>query len=1066
MMDEHGKEHQKFLDEFLDICKNHLKNDQQILTLVRQTYEKTNSDFLATCEFRDKVQRTGAKIESQPGRLYIFIKELIEELKPYKIKKDKKRKHEQENNSEHIAKKSRTLLLTATVELNAHEKFSNRYRDHSADEESPESGEGGSVVTTVADVHPLNLAKPISRLSNAVESLVSPVINSKRVNHSSPSNCSIHVNDNIENLDSILEQPGSRLRMRRINLQPVMDNGEDSESTQPPKTSLASPDAAEKDKAWNPVENGCESGASSISVTKKCKKTNKTDDAFLENGCSSTNQDVSVSESDSPVKKIRGRASERQIQRLEKLLYNMDKEIKRLGEKEIGIDDLDDDDSAYLRCERLKARFNKVFNKLCELKDREKMTGRVIEKRFGFEGTRYPEINKGIRKFVNKKKVFPDYQDVHAIIIRANRRQKLQLKKSAIDSLCREAFTDVGNQLQQRRHKDFISDFGCHLTDNDRTIADPAIFDKSLRRKLEENGKRGKSKMEEVLEKYARKQSDPQSGKLDDDTDDDDSDEVEEIFAEEERLEEKEQEKELDEVLNASDSEDELPVFGPKKPEPVMMIISDDESEPEGSPDIQSIYTSASEMESDSMELGGSDQGYSAVSNPRISVARVDHQGSGKSVDLLDHENDENSVESSDLWVVGVVQSSVETWKFGNSVNAIETENLDNVMETENREDTMVKSTVGDSKGISGLQVVGVVGNVQGMWGSQDLEELSDSPKSVDGNDAQKSVDRNGSQIKTSGELDVQDIGPNMLQVDRAKTPRERMGMGKVEKRDCSVKMKDVLSSSKRVKTNVNDTVGDSKASLSTNNLGESQVEETRRTSLEIRSPGQKKITNLIKSLKHGASGITDSPVAKISEPFHKRDIGTCCLKGQEESPALLKVADGVATLNGGVENDPGINKAEVEVCTISDDESELDLGWDFNHGSDADESLVELSDGDSESDKDMNLVEDAKTVASLDMNKLIKSSPTSANENIPSIDQFDIISTPVKTKPLSFDSAKLKLKCSPGFVTRTRNLIERTNYCYVSLTDSEDEVDSIKSGEGGEKSSENPPASEYIYIE
>ena len=42
-------------------------------------------------------------------------------------------------------------------------------------------------------------------------------------------------------------------------------------------------------------------------------------------------------------------------------------------------------------------------------------------------GTRYQEINKKVEKFVNKFKVFPDFQDIRDIILVANRKHHLQL---------------------------------------------------------------------------------------------------------------------------------------------------------------------------------------------------------------------------------------------------------------------------------------------------------------------------------------------------------------------------------------------------------------------------------------------------------------------------------------------------------------------------------------------------------------------------------------------------------------------------------------------------------------
>jgi len=45
-----------------------------------------------------------------------------------------------------------------------------------------------------------------------------------------------------------------------------------------------------------------------------------------------------------------------------------------------------EDDSAYTLVERYKAKFVKVWNKLCSLKGRAPTTGRPIERKFHFEG--------------------------------------------------------------------------------------------------------------------------------------------------------------------------------------------------------------------------------------------------------------------------------------------------------------------------------------------------------------------------------------------------------------------------------------------------------------------------------------------------------------------------------------------------------------------------------------------------------------------------------------------------------------------------------------------------------
>lgn len=86
----------------------------------------------------------------------------------------------------------------------------------------------------------------------------------------------------------------------------------------------------------------------------------------------------------------RTRGSRRQIQRLEQLLALYVAEIRRLQEKELDLSELDDPDSTYLQEARLKRKLIRLFGRLCELKECSSLTGRVIEQRIPYRGTRYP----------------------------------------------------------------------------------------------------------------------------------------------------------------------------------------------------------------------------------------------------------------------------------------------------------------------------------------------------------------------------------------------------------------------------------------------------------------------------------------------------------------------------------------------------------------------------------------------------------------------------------------------------------------------------------------------------
>ncbi|XP_048472591.1 death domain-associated protein 6-like isoform X2 [Rhincodon typus] len=211
----------------------------------------------------------------------------------------------------------------------------------------------------------------------------------------------------------------------------------------------------------------------------------------------------SVSQSEPDKKKRTGSGSRRQIRYLENLLKVYADEIKRLQEKELDLNELEDQDSSYIQEHRLKKKMVKIFEKLCELKNCSSLTGRVIEQRIAFTGTRYPEINRKIERFINKEDHFPDYQDIRNIIQKVSVKHLLGLRQRQIQSMAQDVFREVGNRLQERRHLDLVYNFGSHLTDDYKPGKDPAMADTALERRLRSNRTIALGRLDEVVRKYA-----------------------------------------------------------------------------------------------------------------------------------------------------------------------------------------------------------------------------------------------------------------------------------------------------------------------------------------------------------------------------------------------------------------------------------------------------------------------------------------------------------------------------------------------------------------------------------
>ncbi|NWU94612.1 DAXX protein, partial [Upupa epops] len=198
--------------------------------------------------------------------------------------------------------------------------------------------------------------------------------------------------------------------------------------------------------------------------------------------------------------------SKRQIRYLENLLRVYTGEIQRLQERELDLAELDSEDSSYLQESRLKRKMMRIFERLCELKQCSSLTGRVIEQRIPYRGTRYPEVNRRIERFINRPEAFPDYNDILKLIQKASARHGLGLARRQMENMAQDAFREVGNRLQERRHLDLVYNFGSHLTDQYRPGTDPALLDPELAKRLRRNRTVALTRLDNVISHYAQLQ--------------------------------------------------------------------------------------------------------------------------------------------------------------------------------------------------------------------------------------------------------------------------------------------------------------------------------------------------------------------------------------------------------------------------------------------------------------------------------------------------------------------------------------------------------------------------------
>uniref|UniRef100_A0A8C5N611 Death domain-associated protein 6 n=1 Tax=Gouania willdenowi TaxID=441366 RepID=A0A8C5N611_GOUWI len=259
----------------------------------------------------------------------------------------------------------------------------------------------------------------------------------------------------------------------------------------------------------------------SVTLKSKDKTNRKTEEeegaaaSPAEDGRASTSKQRTHADDDQEgqeqAEKKEKKASRKQIAYLENLLKVYNEEISRLQQSEMSLEDMGADDSTYIQEHKLKRKMMKIYEKLCELKGCRVLTGRVMEQEIPYRGTRYPEINRRIRRFINSPEARsnpPDYADILNQVSHANKRHSLKLSDRELETIARDVFSETGSRMQERRHLDLVYNFGSTLTDDYTPAMDPALSNPTLQRRLRNNREVALSRLDEVISKYADKQED------------------------------------------------------------------------------------------------------------------------------------------------------------------------------------------------------------------------------------------------------------------------------------------------------------------------------------------------------------------------------------------------------------------------------------------------------------------------------------------------------------------------------------------------------------------------------
>lgn len=197
------------------------------------------------------------------------------------------------------------------------------------------------------------------------------------------------------------------------------------------------------------------------------------------------------------------------LYRLKKLRKKMDiysRQIKKFNEESLSFNEMDRNDSAYMKVDALQRKLLKTWEEFCRVQG---MPPKINVKynTTQFNGTEYEELNKKINRLLDKSMdCFPDYIDVLTLVQRCTTKHSLPISSEEQGTLSRRLFQDIIKELKKRRQGDFVKHFGSHLTDEYKGTSDPALENSELHRMLERQHVEGEERLARVIDDFVAKQ--------------------------------------------------------------------------------------------------------------------------------------------------------------------------------------------------------------------------------------------------------------------------------------------------------------------------------------------------------------------------------------------------------------------------------------------------------------------------------------------------------------------------------------------------------------------------------
>ena len=192
-------------------------------------------------------------------------------------------------------------------------------------------------------------------------------------------------------------------------------------------------------------------------------------------------------------------------------LEKKERQIKRLAEMDISLKEMESEESIYIQEGRLKEEFLKLWRRYCKLIGQNPDSVLNNKKKVRVTSAPFPELNRSVERFVNKHGVFPNLLDIKQVCKKAIAKDDINIRESDLHNIAVDIFTEVGKKLQNNRRKEFNEISGNYLTDRVKIEEDPALEDDTLIRKLKQNRKLAKRRIENVFQDFVRQQYEQQT---------------------------------------------------------------------------------------------------------------------------------------------------------------------------------------------------------------------------------------------------------------------------------------------------------------------------------------------------------------------------------------------------------------------------------------------------------------------------------------------------------------------------------------------------------------------------